>query len=490
LIRAAVALLFVVAGQVCGSSAALGRPVLDWRSWYTGSSLSESGPTADLLGTALSREAETVDVGVGHRLVLQGDFGLLLRQRRSSREQEVRRGVGGLSWTWRRDSAWLGARLRRESTLLRLRNVHTSDDFLVADRLTESWRIGAGVEHGPWRLQAAAGRSRAGEYSGSVSRKLAGTCLHFGAQLDRNEWVADQSFSQRRYLFRFPLRRETWALTCVPPGDRWPRFRAWREILASEEDRSTGDYNLLYRSGHGAELSWKPGTRGAGVEAAWFSGDMNLKMLADETVYLDLEGARTRTIRAAVSTPAGPWGLRLTGGREQIRLAADEGSFAPWPFLFWDVFEPDRLVLDEFDYRLSVNWLGVARRFEFGPTGPAKQDSPAAVSLDLALSHGWVSGGGDAQWRERVWILWPFVFDYDPQQENVPGLERNLVRLQGEGAWRINSQWRLAGHIQQLIPLILESEQNESVESPVTAPETGYTYGGLSLHLRLEWRGH
>ena len=110
---------------------------------------------------------------------------------------------------------------------------------------------------------------------------------------------------------------------------------------------------------------------------------------------------------------------------------------------------------------------------------------PKRVSLDLAVTHGWVSSGGDAGWRERVWLLWPFFFDYDPQQKEMPGLERNLLRLQTDLAWRINPAWRLVCRAQQLVPLIMESEESGSTLPAPTLPEADYTYGGLTVSLYL-----
>ncbi len=491
MIRAAWLLLFLLAGQVRGVAAEPVRSVLDCKGWLTGTTLSHRGPTGDLLGIDLAEDGELATVPAGHLFTLQGNLGLLLRERKVSREREVRNQGSQMAWSYRRGSRWLGASFSYQDVLVRMRNVHTDDDFLLAERNTSSWRVGAGAEYGPWEIRAAAGRSLKGEFSAGVARDVAGTRLFLGAQLDRSRWIADQSFAQRRYVFQFPLRRETWLFTCLPSADRLPKFRAWRQLLVSESNEAGGDYNLLYRSGYGAEVFWRPGWKDAVLEASGFAGDLNLKMLADDKVYLQLDGARSRAGWIRMVTPAGPWGLRLSTGAEKFTLDADSGRFKSWPFVFWDVFDPDLMVLDRFHYRMEIVWLGLSRRFEFmnrdivGKTG----STASTASLDLSVSHGWVRGGGDVYWRDRNWVLWPFVFDFDGNREDLSGLDGNLLRLQTNLAWQIASTWRVACRAEQLVPLVSKSSETGTGQVTPTKPDPEYNYGGLTLSLRLEWSG-
>ena len=424
----------------------------------------------------------------GHRLRLQGDFELLLRERHPQRQHEYRREAARLGWSWRRGDRWLTAGLRRDATVLANRQAHTDDDELDARRLGDGWELGGGLRRGPWVAEGAVGRTH--DWEGTATLAWLGrpgrVTVH--AALLRPRWLIDQAFLDRRYRFDLPLRRERLALAVLPTGHWWPRAELLREVAIGEPDRTDGDYNELYVIQHGARLLWSPWSGGGDLAAGWTDGRLELEMFADGAPYLNLEAMDFHGAHLAGRSPAGPLNLCLLAGFEEWRATAHEGYLEPYPFLFWEVFRNNKFALQELDYRLAVTWLGVGRSFQ------ARRSSRWRV--DLAAEYGWLAGGGVLAWKERVPVVWPLLYRWEDHRRDIPRPADGLLRVNIGVGWSLAPRWRLQASVRQLIPLVHGGEDDggggddggDPLPGPSPAETASFVFGGFRAQVALEWR--
>ncbi|MFH1843304.1 MAG: hypothetical protein ABIF77_08840 [bacterium] len=509
MIRLVLALLFVLVGGSGPAWAQTLRPFLEWQEGLGGSWLVDDSDTT---------------VPSGWRIRVHSDLTLLLRERAADRVQDYRWDQQRLSCSWRSGDRWLAGSFQRDATTVRLDNVHTENDHLQADRDGTGWRLAAGRQSGPWTLQLGVGRSRDWEGDVSVGRSgRAGRWL-LQAGCDRQEWIADQDFEGLQYRLLFPVRRErlefrydphaaghvsahasgrasahasTQVSTHASSDTRRPfapAIRLLREVLKGEPDQSDGDYNRPFARRHRGELFWDRLPGGATFALAWEQGSGELRMFADEQKYLELDGLDFRILRAEAFSPPGPLDLRLGLSLEEQTFAADDGFFEPWPFSFWDVFSNLRYRIVDMNYRLGS--VGVNLRRTFGRREPmavpAEQQQPGSW-LTTTLGFHWLSGGGDVHWEERVAVLWPFLFAWEPHHERLDLAASYLLRLDLQGELVLSDSWRLNGEVMQLVPLTRGEGDCGCGPSPGPAPlpDTGdgtATYGGLRVTLALEWR--
>jgi hypothetical protein len=441
----------------------------------------------------------------GHLLQLGGDFALLLHERRPESSQDYRRHSQLLRWSWRRGSRWLSLLLRQDTTDLQQRNFHTDNDQLEADRQGDAWRLGGGFRRGQWQTQVSVGHSRDWEASMSLGRRGWPADWQISAGVDRPFWVADQSFQGNRYRFPFPYRRERLTLRIAPHATMWPHLRLIREVAKGEPDRGSGDWNQFFARRHRGELVWRALPSDALFLVSWEQGYCELQMYADEQVYLRLGETDFQALRAVVVSPTGPLNLRLVVGLEERTINASSGWLEPWPFSFWDVFQNTRYRLDELDCRLGGLTLGLSRTFgqatvsEGGPcTSPGRQVPPPATvrapghRFDVTLSHTWLAGSGDFRWEERIPIIWPFLFTWEPQHRSLALPATRLLRLDLAARWSLSRTWGLRTEVSQHLVLpggaddVEPSGQPPAPPSPEAEGDT-HVFGGFRGALAVEW---
>lgn len=479
----------LLAGGAAPAGAQPLRPFPDWALWLGGGWLGDDAsrlPDLSLPSPATAESHALDDLTCdlfevppgGHFFQLGGDYSLLLRERRPDQSQDYLRHGQMLSWSWRRGPRWMALRLRKDTTDLRQRNVHSDDDRLEADRNGDAWRLAAGRRYGRWDVQLSAGRGRGWEGSVAIGRRGRHGCWQVSGGIDRPDWYAEQTFEGNRFGFPFPLRRERLSVRLAPANWRLPRTELLREVIKGEPDRGSGDFNQPFGQRQRGELRWDNLPCNALLVLSCESGLFDLKMFADGETYLDLPELDFRTLRAVAASPPGPLGLRLILGAEQHQLAADEGWLEPWPFTFWDVFTNNRYRLTDLNYRLDIWSAGLSRRFGH---------------LDLTLTHGWLDGGGDFHYEERVPIVWPFLFTWEPHHKHLSRPAGSILRLDLAGNWPLSETLSLRGAVTQVVPLGAGEDGGGSGDQPPPPPPPGdgdyggSTYGGLRVRLAVAW---
>jgi hypothetical protein len=497
-------LLLLVAG---GASPTRGQDLRHfpaWESWLAGSIPAE--PAWDLsaepatlaspfLGAQRSLAVPPLGPPEGRAIFATGELALLLRERRPEREHEYRRTDLSCGYRWRQRTRWAWLRLRGEGVLLRQRNVYTDDDRMRAERDGDGWQVGVGRQWRAWSVQLSGGRQRSWEGGLAIAHTGRWGSAVVSGCLNRPDWYLDQAFADRRYRFLFPYRRERLVAVIAPRAHWLPRLSGLREVAKGEPDRSSGDYNTLYLLRHGVGIAWPHLPGGAALAASWEEGRLDLRMVADGALYARLSELDLRHFGLGARSPVGPLGLQLVGEARRHRAEADDGFFEPWPFYFWDVFENNRYELQALDYRLDLWAIGLTRRFGVAPaTAGSGPGASPANSLRITVQHGWLSGGGEVRWRERVPMLWPFLFRWEPHDKPLELPATRILQVEAAADLRLARPLALHVEVLQIVPLSGADESAPEGGGPEPGePAAGqvarsWTYGGLRTKVGLEWR--
>ena len=114
---------------------------------------------------------------------------------------------------------------------------------------------------------------------------------------------------------------------------------------------------------------------------------------------------------------------RLVLGVAGLSAWVGDGShFDIWPFTYWDAFLARRTRLDEFDLDVIMPFMAYRSTYERRLGRLGLEIRPALAYYHLIL-------GSDIRYRERYFVLYPFIMDYRPKTLDVGTAVDGIVRL-------------------------------------------------------------
>jgi hypothetical protein len=194
---------------------------------------------------------------------------------------------------------------------------------------------------------------------------------------------------------------------------------SYRRLLP---DRSDGPFYTKIK-GHvvGLDLSRQLGW-GSTLHAAARYGGIRAQLTYGGEAYGHLDDLRGFAYLAENEVLIGS-AHRLALGVVGLSTWVGDGSyFDIWPFTYWDAFMARRTRLDEFDLDIFMPFTAYRYTYERRVGGFELTIRPGLAYYHFVFES-------DIDYRERYFVLYPFIMDYRPETLDVGSAMDGIVRL-------------------------------------------------------------
>jgi hypothetical protein len=213
------------------------------------------------------------------------------------------------------------------------------------------------------------------------------------------------------------------------------------------------------------------------------TGVLDLTLALDGTRYGALEDLHLERHGGEVGWQAVD-AVRVAAGVERWRVESRGPGFVDlWPFTAWDIFSATRYRLVALEKTLNIDFVRVV--LSPPPLGP----------LDLRLDgrFEWWQDSWRVEWKERVPVLYPFFFTYEPHARSLDWRFTNAIEVDAELGVRVRPGLRGAVEAQVQLPFGDDrdgggdpSSGDPSPPPPVDGPQSEiHVWGGITIGASL-----